>query len=52
MIITGSAPIAKEVLEFLKAVVGCHIVEGYGQTESMGGSFNTLHNDTRFGVIF
>ena len=33
---TGSAPIDKEVLNFLMACFSAPILEGYGQTESMG----------------
>jgi long-chain acyl-CoA synthetase len=37
--VTGSAPIAKEVQEFLRIALCCPIVEGYGQTEATGASF-------------
>lgn len=37
--ITGAAPISAQILDFLKAVFCCKIVEGYGQTESTAASF-------------
>jgi len=30
--VTGSAPIAQEVLDFMKTAMSCPIIEGYGQT--------------------
>lgn len=36
LIATGSAPLSSNVLSFLRCVVGCVIVEGYGQTETHG----------------
>ena len=36
--VTGSAPIDKAVIDFLKICFSCPIVEGYGLTESAAGS--------------
>jgi long-chain acyl-CoA synthetase len=35
LMITGSAPLGENVLNFIRATLGCIIVEGYGQTESV-----------------
>lgn len=43
--VTGSAPVDKNVLDFMKIAACCPILEGYGQTETMGASFVTHSKD-------
>lgn len=38
LMITGSAPLAENVLTFVRCALGCVVVEGYGQTECVACS--------------
>jgi long-chain acyl-CoA synthetase len=49
--LTGSAPIHRDVIDFLKISAGCPIYEGYGLTESTCGSFLTLIWDPQSGHV-
>ena len=37
---SGSAPIKDEVYEFIKVIMCCPFVQGYGQTENTGAAFS------------
>lgn len=47
LMLTGSAPIAAHVMEFLRIVFGCPILEGYGQTESAAAATLTSYHDQK-----
>jgi long-chain acyl-CoA synthetase len=51
MMVTGSAPISGEVLDFIKVCFCCVIPEGYGLTESNAGSFVTDGHDPNSGHV-
>lgn len=47
----GSAPISKEVINFLKVCFCCHINEGYGQTETAAPATLTWSKDPLAGHV-
>ena len=49
--VTAAAPISEDVIEMLKIASCSPILEGYGQTESTGGSFLTYVNDPDSGHV-
>lgn len=51
VMVTGSAPIAKEVLNFLKIAFCVPILEGYGQTECAAPGSITWSNDPQSGHV-
>ncbi|BFZ03559.1 hypothetical protein BsWGS_06594 [Bradybaena similaris] len=51
LITTGSAPISGSVLSVLRCIVGCPILEGYGQTENSAVSTLTIVGDSDPGHV-
>jgi Long-chain acyl-CoA synthetases (AMP-forming) len=51
IMLSASAPIATEVIDFLKIAVGVPIIEAYGQTESTAASFLTRIQDPISGHV-
>ncbi|KAH6585096.1 hypothetical protein BASA60_000691 [Batrachochytrium salamandrivorans] len=49
--LSASAPINGEVLEFLRVVFSCHVLEAYGQTESTGLFTVSWPNDVSKGNV-
>lgn len=51
LMITGSAPISGDVLNFLRVCFSCEILEGFGQTECAAGSTLTFPGDYITGQV-
>lgn len=51
LMLTGSAPIEPQIIDFLRIAVSCYFTQGYGQTESNAASFLTKCNDWNSGVV-
>ncbi|GLU05962.1 hypothetical protein SLE2022_230340 [Rubroshorea leprosula] len=45
LILSGGAPLSTHVEAFLRVVACCHVLQGYGLTESCGGTFVSLPNE-------
>lgn len=51
VLVTGSAPISAEVLNFCRVVLSCQIIEGYGQTECCACATGTMPLDFTGGHV-
>ena len=49
--VTGSAPLNKDVANMLKICMSCPMAEAYGQTEGTGGEFGMRINDPTSGHV-
>lgn len=51
LVISASAPITGQTLEFLRIALGCQVGEAYGQTESCGGISSSWPGDYTTGHV-
>ncbi|ORZ21636.1 hypothetical protein BCR42DRAFT_407978 [Absidia repens] len=50
-ILSGSAPVSPDVMDFMRICFSASVYEGYGQTENFCGGCLTLTNDNTSGVV-
>jgi long-chain acyl-CoA synthetase len=48
---SGSAPISAETHMFMKSIMCCPLIEGYGSTESTAGFLFSRGEDFHYGVL-
>ena len=49
--LSGGAPLQRDILQSLKVMIGCPLVQGYGQTENAGSALLNSVYDTACGTI-
>ncbi|KAJ1861012.1 medium-chain fatty acid-CoA ligase faa2 [Coemansia sp. RSA 2703] len=50
-VICGSAPLDGRVQDFFRAALSCHVIQGYGQTETMAGGLIQRPDDRATGTV-
>ena len=51
IIVSGSAPLAQDIMRFYRIALGCPFLEGYGQTETTAAATFTVFEETHAGVV-